>query len=135
MTAMCRAMLSAVGEVLASGDDAADDAEGEGALGVQRVVAGEEDVLRRLRADHPGQEQRDDAGAELELGLAEDRVARAHGDVAGERHLERAGHARAVDGGDGGLGAVPEAHGGGEVELEDLAPDRARLRACASSAP
>src|SRR5688500_15347265 len=77
------------GEVLARLDDAADDAEGEGALGVHSVVAGQDDVLRRLRADHPWQEEGDDTGAELELGFAEGRVARAYGDIAGERHLER----------------------------------------------
>src|SRR4051812_34089849 len=111
-------------EMLAVGHYAADDAERERALGTERVVTGEEHVLRRLGPDHPGKEQRDDAGAELELGLAEDRVARAYGDVAGERHLEGARHARAVDGGDGGLRAVPEAHRGGEVEREDLLPRR-----------
>src|SRR6185312_16626822 len=89
------------GEVHTRLDHAADDAEGEGALGGHGVVAGQDDVLRRLRADHPWQEEGDDTGAELELGLAEGRVARAYGDIAGERHLERAGHARAVNRGDG----------------------------------
>ena len=104
ITAMCRAIFDARPRGACPRDHAADDAEGERALGVHRVFAGQEDVLRRLRADHPRQEQRDDAGAELELGLAEGRVARANGDVAGERHLEGARHARAVDRGDGGLG-------------------------------
>src|SRR5207237_4737860 len=76
------------GEVFAIGDDARDDAESEGALGGEGVIAGEDDVLRGLGADHPGQQHGDDAGAELELGLAEGGVLRAHGKDARERHLD-----------------------------------------------
>src|SRR5437660_6967576 len=109
-------------EVLALRYDAAHDAQGERALGPEGGMARAQQVFRRLRADHPWQEQRDDAGAKLELGLAEYGVARAHRDIAGERHFERSRHAGAVNRGDGGLRRIPEAHRGGEIELQDLAP-------------
>jgi hypothetical protein len=60
------------------------------ALCADVIGAGEQQLLRELRADDPRHEQRHDGGTESHLGLAEDGRAVGDGQVAGERELERA---------------------------------------------
>ena len=100
----------------------------QGVLRGDAIVGRQDDALGLLRARHPGQQHRHDAGAELQLRLAEDRILRSDRDVACHRQLECTGQAGTVNRRDRRLRAVPEAHRRIEVEIEDLAPDGRAFR-------
>jgi len=95
------------------------------------VGAGEDDLLGALRADQPRKKHDHDAGAEFQLRLAEHGVLGGNRDITGKRQLAAAGEAIALHCGDGRLLAMPEAHHGRKIPVEDFAPclkaGRARL--------
>ena len=72
--------------------------------------------------DHPGQQHRDDAGAEFQFRLAEEGVVRGDGDVAGERQFAGAGKAWPAHRRDGRAREMPEPHDGVEILAQDRAP-------------
>jgi hypothetical protein len=99
------------GEMLPVRHHAIDDAHVARLRRGDPVQAEQDDLLGALRPDDPRQDHGHDAGTELELRLAEHRVLRGDGDIAGHRELHAAREARAVHGGDGRQARVPEAHG------------------------
>jgi hypothetical protein len=86
------------------------------------IVACQQQFLGCLRTGDPRQQQRDGAGAELDLRRSESRRLRSHGHVAGKRKLECAADAIAVHRSDRRLLAIPELHDEVEVGFERLAP-------------
>src|ERR1041385_8455890 len=100
---------------LAPRHHAIDHADLTRATGGHAIDAEIDDLLGDLWARDPRQQHRDDAGAEFQLRLTEERVFRADGDVTGERELAGAGETRAAYRRDGRKRAVPEAHDGVEI--------------------
>ena len=124
LAAMRCASASASSSRLAAGTTRLIEAHRLDLGGAHAVIAGEQQVLRRLRSGEPRQEQRDDAAAEFHFRLAEAAIVRGDREVAGEGELHRAAEAVAVDGGDGRLRAIPEADDDPEIVLERAADGR-----------
>ncbi len=93
-----------------------DDPQPQSVRSGHLIVAGQQQLLRRLRPGDPGQQHGDNAGAKAHLRLAELGALRRYGNVAGQRQFERASQAVAMHRGDGRLRRVPELHD--EVELQ-----------------
>src|ERR671919_519964 len=88
-------------------DDPVDQADPEGLLGGDPVLAGEQELLGLPRPDQPRHHQRDHARAEPDLRLAEPRIVGGYGEVA--HHLQ------VVAGAEGPAGATDHHHAGSFV--------------------
>src|ERR671919_113111 len=89
-------------------DDPVDQADPEGLLGGDPVLAGEQELLGLPRPDQPRHHHRDHARAEPDLRLAEHRIVGGYGEVAHHHQVAPAGQAVAVDLGDDRFGVVEE---------------------------